>query len=246
MTSSLIDKQSRTFDALVEQGEYSDDFDHAPEAKAFVGDVVTDVFRRWVPSQTLTILDCGCGTGAWLDFLQSQFREAGISDVRLCGFDLSTKMVEVARRKMVKLAQPDDLRSGNVLEASSYEVGPGHFDLVFAYDVIQQLPRREQYAACELMLSRLNPRGAAIIFDNDRQSPFGRRMGVRKFLTRYCGLRLVPRYYCNAAYPPLERFRQRLIANTWEARIRIRPDQIKRALVVQRREPESNATTRIP
>lgn len=243
MTSSLIEEQSRTFDQLVEQGEYGDDFDHAPDAKAFVSAVVTDVLRRRGPTRALSVLDCGCGTGAWLSHLASLLSADGISGVRLCGFDLSVKMVDVARRKLSGLAQPQDLRPGNVLDPSSYDLGGAGYDLIFAYDVIQQLPRREQYGACELMISRLAPNGTALIFDNDRQSPFGRRMGMRKFLTRYCGLKLVPRYYCNAAYPPLERFRQRLSASAWDAHISIRPDHVKRALVIQRRESNAAAPT---
>ena len=57
---------------------------------------------------------------------------------------------------------------------------------------------------------RLAIGGAALIFDNDAESPFGRRMALRKFMTRYFGLRLVPDYYCNASYPPLNRLRQRI------------------------------------
>ena len=37
MTASLIDRQRRSFDHLVEEGVYSQDSEHAPEAKAFVG-----------------------------------------------------------------------------------------------------------------------------------------------------------------------------------------------------------------
>jgi hypothetical protein len=59
-------------------------------------------------------------------------------------------------------------------------------------------------------------------------------MARRKILTRYLGLKLVPRYYCNAAYPPLERFRQRLAADGRQARVRVRQDQVKRALIVER------------
>ncbi len=236
MTASLIDQQRRSFDQLVEDGVYSQDFGHAPDAKAFVGAVLAAVMPHLAAGRPLTLLDCGCGTGAWLAFLAAALREAGFTEIRCCGFDLSGKMVEVARRKLAGLAEPQDLHAGNLLEETCYDFAglTAGVDLLFTYDVIQQLPRRQQYRACEIMANHLAPGGLALIFDNDSHSKFGRRMALRKFLTRYCGLSLVPRYYCNAAYPPLERFRRRLAAASWDAAIHVRPDQVKRALVVEK------------
>ncbi len=234
MTASLLDRQRCSFDNLVEEGVYSQDFEHAPDAKAFVGAVLAAVAPRLVPGRPLTLLDCGCGTGAWLAFLAAALREAGFAEIRCCGFDLSGKMVEVARHKLAGLAEPQDLHAGNLLEETSYDFAglTSGVDLLFTYDVVQQLPCRQQYRACEIMANHLAPGGLALIFDNDSHSKFGRRMALRKFLTRYCGLSLVPRYYCNAAYPPLERFRRRLAAAAWDAAIHVRPDRVKRALVV--------------
>ena len=60
-------------------------------------------------------------------------------------------------------------------------------------------------------------------------------MGRRKFFTRYFGLPLVPRFYCNAKYPPLARFRDRLAADpAIDAEILVRDDAVKRALIVHR------------
>ena len=236
MTDSLIKRQRRSFDQLVDDGVYTHDFEHAASAKAFVDTVLTAVMPRLKLGRHLTVLDSGCGTGAWLAYLVPALREAGYSETRGCGFDLSGKMVEVAKRKLADIVQPHDLRVGNLLDEANYEV-PGAqagADLLFSYDTVQQLPRLQQYRACEIMANHLAPGGIALIFDNDRDSKFGRRMALRKFLTRYCGLSLVPRYYCNAAYPPLERFRQRLADANWETSIHVRPDEVKRALVVQK------------
>ena len=246
MTASLIDRQRRSFDRLVEDGVYSKKFEHAAAAKDFVGGVLTGVMQRLEPGRPLTVLDSGCGTGAWLSFIAPILREAGFGEVRYCGFDLSEKMIELARRKLVGIANPEDLRVGNMLVESSYDI-PGvtaGVDLLFSYDAVQQLPRRQQYRACEIMVNRLAPGGSALIFDNDSQSKFGRRMAWRKFLTRYCGLSLVPRYYCNAAYPPLERFRQRLADAGWDTAIHVRTDQVKRALVIERPVGEQDASPR--
>lgn len=241
MTASVIDNQRRSFDGLVEEGVYSDDFEHPPAAKAFVAEVLSEILPRFERGRRLSILDCGCGTGAWLAFLAAQLSEQGVSAVRCCGFDLSGKMVEVARRKLVGVAAPQDLQTGNLLDEKSYEFAglENGVDLLFTYDVVQQLPRREQYQACQAMAEHLAPGGIALIFDNDSQTRFGRRMARRKFFTRYFGLKLVPLYYCNAVYPPLEQFRRRLAADAWDASIHVRRDGIKRALVVQR--PRSDA-----
>ena len=240
MTTSLVEKQRDSFDQLVEEGVYSDDFDHAPAAKAFVAEVLAAVLPRLPQGRGLRVLDCGCGTGAWLAFIAGALREAGVADAQLYGFDLSGKMVEVARRKLSGVAQPQDLRPGNLLEPASYafDGAEAGFDLIFTYDAVQQLPRRRQFEVCELMLGRLAPGGAAVIFDNDSKSPFGRRMARRKFFTRYFGLKLVPRYYCNASYPPLEDFRQRLESAGWNAEVRLRADAVKRALIVTKAPPK--------
>src|SRR3546814_8250178 len=60
------------------------------------------------------------------------------------------------------------------------------------------------------MVAALAPGGVAVIFDNEADSRFGRRMALRKLVTRYSGLPLVPRYYCNAAYPPLARIQKQI------------------------------------
>ena len=92
-------------------------------------------------------------------------------------------MIEVARGKLAGLVEAKDLHAGNILEDASYDFGDldTGFDLIFAYDVVQQLPRRQQYGACEMMAKHLSPEGFALIFDNDSHSKFGRRMARRKF-----------------------------------------------------------------
>src|SRR3546814_4566642 len=109
-------------------------------------------------------------------------------------------MVEVAQEKLRGLAAPGDLRRGDLLEPQSYafDAAGGGFDLIFTYDVVQQLPRARQAEACHGMAAALAPGGVALIFDHEADSRFGRRLALRKPLTRYCGLRLVTRYYCRS------------------------------------------------
>lgn len=247
MNSRSLDKQRKSFDSLVESGVYDAAFDHPVAAKSFVGEVLKQVISRLHRQDTVTVLDCGCGTGAWLAFLHSQMTAAGLTRLRLCGFDLSGRMVEVARAKLHGIAEPSDIRFGNVLDRQSYAFDRlgGGFDLIFTYDVVQQLPRGRQVESCLVIADAIATGGAAVIFDNDAESPFGRRMALRKLLTRYCGLRLVPTYYCNAAYPRLDRLRRQIAGEgRFEAAVIVRDDGIKRALVITRQDSPAGTQVR--
>jgi hypothetical protein len=146
-------------------------------------------------------------------------------------------MIEVARRRLQGIAALADIGCGNVLERQSYVIDAlqSGFDLIFTYGVVQQLPRSPQMGSCFTIAEALAPGGLALIFDNDAESPFGRRMGLRKFLTRHSGLGLVPEYYCNASYQHLKCLRS-AIANDRNLRsdMIVRDDRVKRAIVVIR------------
>jgi hypothetical protein len=102
--------------------------------------------------------------------------------------------------------------------------------------VVQQLPRKLQLEAIKRMLARVAADGCAVVFDHDRWSPHGLRMGFRKLVTRYLHVELVPRYYCNARYPALARFASKLRASgRYNAEIKVAPDGRKRALIVRHR-----------
>ena len=247
MNSRSLERPRKSFDSLVESGIYDAAFDHAAAAKSFVGEVLKQVIPRLRRQDSLNVLDCGCGTGAWLAFLHGQLTAAGLTRPRLCGFDLSERMVEVARTKLHGIAEPSDIGCGNVLDRQSYAFDRlrGGFDLIFIYDVVQQLPRGLQIDSCHVIADALAIGGAALIFDNDAESPFGRRMALRKFLTRYFGLRLVPDYYCNAVYPRLNRLRQRIAGEgQFGTDLIVRDDGIKRTLVMAR--GDSSAGTQAP
>ena len=243
MNADLIERQKKSFDTLVDSGVYSADFDHDLRAKVFVASTLQRTVPRARLRNPLRVLDCGCGTGAWLQFISAELLQAGCQHQRLCGFDLSSRMIDVAQAKLHDVAQRADLRVGNVLEAKSYDfdgIDDG-FDLIFTYDVVQQLPRARQLDVCRAIAGALAPNGTALIFDNDSQSRFGRRMAMRKFMTRYFGLRLVPRYFCNASYPPLDRFRHKIaVEYSCDVQIAVRTDGIKRALVISRTAPDQS------
>jgi len=200
-----------SFNNLVDEGVYSDDFDHPPALKAFVQKVLAAHGPSGRAEAPLRILDCGCGTGLWLEFLARQLEHAG-REVICYGFDLSDSMVELAQSRLAARQGGGNIQRGDLLDEAAYRFGGMRdgYDLVFAFDVVQQLPCRHQYAASELMAKKLAPGGVALIFDHDRSSPYGRSMGWKKFVTRYFGVPLLPRYYCDARYPPLARFTTRL------------------------------------
>ena len=206
-----IDAQRASFNALVEDGVYSAAFEHASPLIGFYRDVVAEALGRWPTDRPLTVLDAGCGTGAWLAVLADLFAERGQA-AQLAGFDLSDKMVAVAREKLGSRVGAANLRQGNALDPSAYRFPdvPQGFDLIVAYDLIQQLPPSAQSRGVDIIISALGRNGQAVIFDHDRHSPYGRTMGFKKFVTRHLFIPLVPRYYCNARYPALRRLQQEI------------------------------------
>lgn len=236
---SDIDVHRENFGRLVQQGVYSPDFEHAPPAQRFVESVLARISGDFSDRKRIAFLDCGCGSGAWLDFALARLGTDHGLTVRGFGFDITPEMAQAARGRLGRSVCETDIAVGDVLDPAAYRFASGqrHFDVIFAYDIIQQLPRRSQFAACQLMVSRLSDNGMLIVFDHDRHSRYGRRMGFRKFVTRYLGMRLVPRYYCNAHYPPLAQFAKRLEANgPFNCEIMIGEEIPKQALIVRRRE----------
>ena len=229
------DQQRQAFGSLVRSGVYSTEFEHSPEAVKFVAECIENAVSGMAPSQILRVLECGCGTGVWLDQVRSRLEFRGNAGAQYYGFDLTPEMVDLARKRLGHHVPAQNLHEGDVLDSQSYAFGGTRqrFDLIFAYDLIQQLRRQDQMPACEVMLGRLNPGGVLVIFDHDRRSLHGVVMGAKKLLTKYAGIELVPRFYCNAAYPPLLRMCRQLRAKGLEASIRLAPDARKRALIIR-------------
>lgn len=229
------DQQRLAFGSLVRSGVYSTQFEHSPEAVKFVAECIENAVSGMAPSKALQVLECGCGTGVWLDQVRSRLEFRGNAGGQYYGFDLTPEMVDLARKRLGHHVPAQNLHEGDVLDDQSYAFSGTmqRFDLIYAYDLIQQLRRQDQMPACEAMLSRLKPDGVLVVFDHDRRSLHGFVMGAKKLLTRYAGMGLVPRFYCNAAYPPLLRMCRQLRAKGLEASIRLAPDRRKRALIIR-------------
>ncbi|GAB4154479.1 MAG: hypothetical protein Tsb0016_26710 [Sphingomonadales bacterium] len=183
--------------------------------RIFFAQVMREAIETMNFAGEIRLLDAGCGSGAWLNDASELLARRELKH-QLFGFDLTEEMVNIAREKLaVTSASSIHIKVGDILSESSYRFDEDRndYDLVITYDVVQQLPPRQQYSALERMWSHVAPGGAMIIFDHDKDTAYGRAMGRKKFLTQYLRLPLVPRYYCNAKYPPLKKFAEKFSAD---------------------------------
>lgn len=230
--------QQSAFGSLVNQGVYGTGFRHGDTARAFFESAMDAVIKehRPAPAAPLRVLDCGCGPGAWMEALDEASAQRDWPELEQYGFDLTPEMVDVARRRLRNRLPPERLEAGDIADPAAYRF-PGAtegFDIIFAYDVVQQLPVKMQFDAVETMAGALTDSGALVVFDHDSASAYGRKMGRKKLLTRYLGVSLVPRYYLNAAYPPLRRFAEKLEGKGFQVLLKHDDLERKFCLIVRR------------
>ncbi len=228
--------QAKSFSRLIERGEYSEKSQHPPHAQQLFTRVMKPILERHSGQPAITVLDCGCGSGAWLDHLRTIRPENG--DLSCYGFDVTPGMVEITRRRLAGSFPENHFKVGSILDDDAYrfEGAADGFDIIYTYDVVQQLPAAHQFECCNTMLSRLAPGGTMVVFDNDKNSLFGRKMAARKFATRYLKIPMVPEYFCNARYPPLSRFGKKISRKAqYDAFIEVSETGMKRALIVTQR-----------
>lgn len=109
--------------------------------------------RGWLPQEkrTTRVLDIACGEGALLAFL----RESGFSC--LAGFDLSPENVSLCHEfGLTFVRQSDALRLDELPPEET-------FDLIFAIDLIEHLPKQKAADFLESVRARLAPGGALIL-----------------------------------------------------------------------------------
>jgi SAM-dependent methyltransferase len=235
-SKSYVATQEGAFGALVEDGSYDTQFEHSPAMKDFVATTLLASLSAAELTGPMAVLDCGCGPGAWLAYLWELLDGSGRQRHRLFGFDITPAMIDVARRRLATSVPPQQLQVGDIMEDQSYafDGADKQFHVIFAYDVIQQLPRRLQLDACKSMLRHLATGGVALIFDHDSLSAYGVKMGFRKLVTKYLGIGLVPAYYCNARYPPLGRFARAISEmNGFLTEVKKAGDGRKRVLIIR-------------
>jgi SAM-dependent methyltransferase len=219
-----LDRQRAAFGSLISRGVYRSGQIPPAALLGFFEEVLSSVLDP--SSNQLYLLDCGCGAGSWLKFLNRKYGDR----LKLYGTDVTPGMVSLAKQTLggSALVQVADL-----LEASGYRFKDGRssFDVIYAYDVVQQIPRQRQFRAVDMMLAHIVEGGTVVIFDHDRDTIYGRKMALKKLLTKYTLLPFVPRYYCNATYPPLSHIGKSLRGVGYQTEI-IRDTGAKRALIV--------------
>jgi len=222
-----------SYGQLVASGLFAANWEQPPWAVEFVSGVMRRFLEeRGTAGAPPRVLECGCGTGVWLSAAAEVFRGSAAS---LSGFDLSPAMIDVARTRLASVSPVVELGVGDALDDAAYANGfEGLYDLIFAYDVVQQLPQDLQGSAVSAMLSHVEPGGWLVVFDNDIKSRFGRTMGLKKWLRRYLKVPLVPRFYIHARYPDVSAIRRRAErATSGSAEVLVAPGLKKRALIVR-------------
>lgn len=221
------------YEALISSGVYRTSTVHGDPDRSMVERVLRGVLAGR-PAGPLSVLDMGCGPGEWLLMIASVAKDLGVTDLRLRGIDVTPGMIDLASRRLADAGLDATLGPGDILDRSTYGDAGEAFDLVFSFDVVQQLPRRVQFVAAETLCSALRPGGVATIFDHDRETRFGRIVGIKKWLTRHGPYPFVPRWYIHAAYPPLARFAKALERSGLEAWTEGASDTPRRVLIARR------------
>jgi tRNA (uracil-5-)-methyltransferase TRM9 len=142
--------------------------------------------RRWVEKTEITVLDIGCGTGRFGEFLAQQFPTIHF---QYTGIDSNETLLEIARIKLNQQNLQFELKIKDLIEVIQLnEVGKlskEKFDLVVAFGVIHHIPSfglRNNFL--KMIKNMLQPNGAAIIaswqFVND-QNLMDRKLNPEEF-----------------------------------------------------------------
>jgi 2-polyprenyl-3-methyl-5-hydroxy-6-metoxy-1,4-benzoquinol methylase len=149
----LTESKSTTLRLLDRYNSYSR---RATVREAHAREVIFESFRRtlgrWLPrDRRVRILDAACGEGALLCFL----RDAGYS--HLAGFDLSPENISICRQLGLDFVEQWDAME--YVEAR----GSHEFDVIFAMDMIEHLPKQQAAGFLERIRELLRPCGRLIL-----------------------------------------------------------------------------------
>ncbi len=145
----------------------------APEAVAGLGGRAASLRRiirnHFPPDRNASILDLGCGHGAFIWFI----RQAGFENVT--GVDGAAEQVEAARRLGI-----EGVVQGDLMEAVRGEPDASR-DVVISYDVIEHLRKGELLDLTDEVFRILKPSGRWIIHAPNGESPFVGRIRYGDF-----------------------------------------------------------------
>jgi SAM-dependent methyltransferase len=123
------------------------------------------IIRQHIPpDRNLTILDLGCGHGAFLYFLQ----KAGYHNVH--GVDISTEQVALAHKLGITTVEQADINS-HLASVDSQTV-----DLVLLMDVLEHLTRQELFDVLPEVFRILRSGGKCIAHVPNAEGLFGMRI----------------------------------------------------------------------
>jgi SAM-dependent methyltransferase len=123
--ASLVER----YHGLIGRGVYSNSSGHGPRDRQFFAEVLTPFFDS-LPARPVAILECGCGSGEWLDEAGRLARASRATAVELAGFDVTPGMVDLARERLRDRASAERLLAADVLDPQVYATLGGTFDLV--------------------------------------------------------------------------------------------------------------------
>ena len=125
---------------------------HRSPAPPFVGRFLDSSIRRWVQppdkiiersgiKQGMTVLDLGCGSGAFTTLLARAVGEPG----KVYAVDIQPGMLQQLERKLAK-AENQDIRNVEIKQASAYDLPfeDGSLDLVFMAAALQEIYDRDR------------------------------------------------------------------------------------------------------
>jgi ubiquinone/menaquinone biosynthesis C-methylase UbiE len=114
--------------------------------------------RMFKPQKGMSILDVGCGTGAFLDFYQRY-------DCNLFGIDTSPAMLEIAKKRLDGEAE---LYLGSAAEMPYPD---DSFDLIVSMLVLHEMDHTVRLAVLEEMKRVLKPDGRILLIDFNPGKP---------------------------------------------------------------------------
>jgi len=123
-----------------------------PAIRRFVFRSFDNRLARWLPAdRDARILDVACGEGALLSYLQSRGYRA------LEGFDISRENVGICHRLGLPFVAEGDLTR------LPHEPASGEYELIFAMDVIEHIPKDDAASVLEALRLRLKSGGSLVI-----------------------------------------------------------------------------------
>jgi len=124
---------------------------HFP-APAFIGRLLDSDLRRWAQppmkliersgiSTGMSVLEVGCGSGAFLTFVA---HAVGVSG-KVYGLDIQKKMLDQVRAKLAR-SENVDIKNIELIEASAYQIplADNSLDAVYFVTVLQEIPDRQK------------------------------------------------------------------------------------------------------